>query len=245
MPDKRRQRGPHPRDSRDFSLAGVATLRTAVKELSTLLSWGYSHKAAVTLVGDRHLLRVRQRKALSRCAASDAACQDRLSRRVKLQAIAGEQLWIDGYNALLTVEAAMSGGVILIGRDGAARDLASLSRHYRDVLTTGPALEAITAMLHRAEVGGVRWLLDRPISNSGRLAARIRAIGEAAGRSDDVDLVASPDRLLKETSHPIATADSAILDRCQRFVDLAGETIEEHVPNAWVIDFSGQEEEPV
>jgi len=46
--------------------------------------------------------------------------------------------------------------------------------------------------------------------------------------------VQNPDRLLSETAEGIVTADSAILDRCTAWFNLAGETIARHVPDAWI-----------
>ena len=115
----------------------------AVAELSWLLDRGYPKKAALKLVGDRHALRDRQRMAVQRCAASGADRELRRARQVESRALAGETLMVDGYNVLLTVEAALSGGVLLLGGDGVVRDLTSMSGHYRRMRSTRPALEAI------------------------------------------------------------------------------------------------------
>ena len=46
MTDRRRHRGPHPRDAELFAPAQLETLRTACAELSWLLTRGYSAKAS-------------------------------------------------------------------------------------------------------------------------------------------------------------------------------------------------------
>src|SRR5688572_17145320 len=113
MPDSRTARGPHPKDSDCFATSSLPALRCAVAELSWLLDRGYSKKAALKLVGDRHALRDRQRMAVQRCAASQEDRVARWSRTVPASELAGETLAVDGYNILLTVEAALSGGVLL------------------------------------------------------------------------------------------------------------------------------------
>jgi hypothetical protein len=239
MPDTRTARGPHPKDADCFSPAALPALGAAVAELSWLLDRGYPKKAALTLVGDRHALRDRQRMAVQRCAASEADRRRRQARQVAPGALAGETMVVDGYNVLLTVEAAVGGGVLRLGRDGSLRDLTSMSGHYRRMKSTRPALEAIAGYTAGAACGGLVWYFDRPISNSGRLKQSIDAMAAEAGWPWDVRLVASPDRTLVYSEDVVATADSGVLDRCGRWFNLAREVVAAAVPAAWIVDFSG------
>lgn len=236
MPDSRTQRGPHPRDRAAFEPGALPDLRAAVSDLSLLLSRGYSAKAATKLVGDRYRLRERQRKALQRCAAADAEIARRREHRVDPEALAGERVVIDGYNVLLTVEAALSGGVLLLARDGALRDLAQLSRHYRRVATTIPALDEIGGWLADRRVAEVLWLIDRPISNSGRLRGIIEERAREHGWPWQVELAANVDRRLCRAEDVVATADSAILDRCERWLNLARSVVEDRIPGPWIVE---------
>ena len=52
---------------------------------------------------------------------------------------------------MTTIEAALSGGVILAARDGAYRDMASMHGTYRKVAETLPALELLGDRTRRAE----------------------------------------------------------------------------------------------
>ena len=83
--------------------------------------------------------------------------------------MAGCRIELDGYNVLTSIEAALSGGVLLLARDGAFRDMASMHGSYRKVEETLPALDLIGRVLAEFGVGEAQWLLDRPVSNSGRL----------------------------------------------------------------------------
>lgn len=239
MPDTRRHRGRHPADTRLFAPERLASLRAAVTELSWLLGRGYAVPSAVQLVGNRHGLRERQRLAVQRCAAADVDRAARAARRVDLPALAGRPLLIDGFNCLITVEAALSGGLVLVGRDGAHRDLASVHGGYRRVAETDTAVDRLAAVIGAAEPATVTWLLDRPISNSGRLAALLRQRAAAAGKAWQVDLVDSPDHELARRGDAVAaTSDSAVLDRCAAWVDLPGEAIR-GLAGAWVIELAG------
>jgi hypothetical protein len=236
VPDRRRHRGPHPADDELFAPAQHAGLRDALSDLCWLLGRGYSEVAALELVGNRHELRARQRLAIQRCACAEAAAAHRLARRVRSEALRDRDLAIDGFNCVVTLESALSGGLVLVGRDGAHRDLASVHGSYRRVAETQAAVEAIAEHLTAVHVRDVRWYLDRPVSNSGRLAALIREIGAAHGLPWQVELVFAPDReLLAEPARVVATGDAWVLDRAPAWIDLAGAIIAERVPQAWLL----------
>ncbi len=219
MPDKRKHRGKHPQDDRLFASGQHATLRTAVDELSWLLTHGYATDSALKLVGDRHDLTVRQRTAVRRSACSDQSLGLRSQSRIASADVEGRPLAIDGYNLLITVESALSGGLVLIGRDGCCRDLAGVHGTYRKVEETLPALELIVESVSSLGVSHVDWYLDSPVSNSGRLKVFLAEVisaraGEAPVRPTwNIELVASPDALLSQCEASIVTSDSAVLDR--------------------------------
>ncbi len=236
MPDTRKHRGPHPADRRLFSEDTWPTLRAAVSDLSWLLTRGYTDVASLKLVGDRYRLTERQRKAVLRCACSDPALLDRLARQAKLEEVRGQSLLVDGFNVLTTVEAALAGGVVLLARDGCYRDLASMHGSYRKVEETEPAVEAIGRVLERLGVSDVTWLLDRPVSNSGRLSVLVRQLARSRNWPWQVELVDNPDPLLTESQAVVASADSAVLDRCGLWLNLAREVVRAEVPEAVVVD---------
>jgi len=242
MPDSRKHRGKHPADFKLFCETRVETLRTAVAELSWLRGRGYADVSAVKLVGDRHGLAARQRAAVMRCSCTDAALRRRAESATTLAGCCASPLGIDGYNLLITVECALAGGLILIGRDGCFRDLAGVHGTYRKVEETVPALTAIMNHLDAQGTRRIDWYLDRPVSNSGRLKALMAELIEARPprtheRAEwNIELVDSPDAVLIEYCGVVATSDSAILDRCGRWVNLAAELIEHTFPNAWKIN---------
>lgn len=239
LPDKRRHRGPHPEDAELFASAALPSLRRATADLCWLLSRGYASPSALKLVGDRYDLTQRQRTAVLRCACSDRALEQRRQRECRLDALRGGTLEIDGYNVLTTVEAALAGGVVLVGRDGSYRDMASMHGTYRHVQETLPALELVGRTLTAAGVEHCRWYLDRPVSNSGRLKKHIEAVAAKNQWPWQVEIVNDPDRVLIDSRHIVATADSIILDAKIRWYALGRETVNAHVPQAWFVDLSG------
>jgi hypothetical protein len=239
MPDKRAHRGAHPEDREKFAPAYVPVLAQAVAELSWLLTHGYAEKASRTLVGDHYQLTDRQRSAVMRCACADEARARRLSRQVAAAQLGGERLALDGYNVLTSVEAALAGGALFLGRDLCLRDVASMHGSYRKVQETLPAVDLIGQTLARLGVAGVLWYLDAPVSNSGRLKTILREQAGAQRWDWQIKIVPSPDHELMAETRIVATSDSVILDHCQRWFNLTRQVIQTGVPQAWFIDLSG------
>jgi hypothetical protein len=235
-PDRRNHRGAHPEDAERFAEGKLAALRAAVDDLGWLLGKGYTESASLKLVGDRHGLDDRQRRAVARAACTDMQRQRRVASRLGVEALGGADILVDGFNLLITVEAALSGGVLLLCRDDSLRDLASVHGTYRSVEETGPALELIGSMLAAARPARVRWLLDSPVSNSGRLAARMRELSAERGWHWEVEAVASPDAELIRSAAVALTTDSNILDLTERWCNFAAALTAQHVPDAWTLD---------
>lgn len=162
---------------------------------------------------------------MGRCACSDVARE----RRERKAVAEFSSIQIDGLNALTTVEAALAGGVVLRGRDGCLRDMASFHGNYRMVEEAARAAELVG--IHLAGRPAL-WLLDKPVSNTGRLAQLLREVATLHRWPWEVELVADPDALLKVSAEVVATSDSAILDGCSRWYNLARRVVDE-LPGVW------------
>lgn len=235
MPDRRLHRGPHPDDARLFAQAQWPILRAAVADLSLLLGKGYTEKSALKLVGDHFGLTERQRIAVMRCSCSDDALAGRRKREVAPHEVNARELAIDGYNILTTVEAALAGGVIIQGRDGCYRDMASMHGTFRKVRETAPALSLLGDVVVSLKPKRCLWLLDSPVSNSGRLRSQMRDLAAEHGWAWEIELVANPDTALANSMGIIATADSVVLDRCRSWLNLGRLVLTSHLPNARII----------
>lgn len=231
-------RGPAAKDEKLFGSRQLAALRTATHDLCWLLDRGYASHSSTELVGNRHNLTSRQRMAVSRCACSVEAAQHRHQVQLTPEAVRGRELWLDGYNVLTVLESALSGGVVLLGRDGCCRDIAGIHRRYRKVNETVPVLRMIGETAIDWGVMCCRWWLDKPVSNSGRLKSLIQDTATAAGWNMKVELVFNPDRVLWESESVIATSDGVVLDRCQQWVNLTRQIIAERIPQARLVDLS-------
>ena len=231
-------RGPAPKDARLFAERQWPALRAAASDLCWLLDRDYASRSALELVGNRHSLTSRQRMAVARYACSSGEVEQRRQRNVAPATLNGQELWLDGYNVLTVLESALSGGVGLLGRDGCCRDIAGVHRRHRRVNETIPVLRLIGETAAAWGVTRCRWWLDKPVSNSGRLKALILDVAREAGWAVDVELSFSPDHVLAHTDQIIATSDGVVLERCQRWVNLARWIIAEQIPSARLLDLS-------
>jgi len=257
VPDTREHRGPHPDDRELFAPAVLPRLRQAVEDFSLLLTKGYADKSSLKLVGDHFSLTQRQRVAVMRGACSDQHLESRLARRVPVETLRGRDLAIDGYNLLITIEAALGGGLIFRGRDGCFRDLASIHGTYRRVEETIPAAELIGDFLTETGVARALWLLDSPVSNSGRLKTLLGKLAKDHGWPWEIRLTISPDAELSpqlsvdssqlsdrcqlstangQLPSVVVTTDSVILDACPPWTNLAAEIIDKRLPQTAVVD---------
>ena len=83
------------------------------------------------------------------------------------------------------------------------------------------------------------WYLDRPVSNSGRLRRMLEDVAAEEAWPWRVELVTDPDPVLAASGETVVTSDSVILDRCDRWLNLAREVVAASVPGAWIVDLSG------
>jgi hypothetical protein len=235
MPDRRKHRGAHPQDSQLFSTENIPVLREALDDFTWLLSKGYPEKAALKLVGDRFRLKRRQRMAVNRCACSCQAAQNRWRRECSAGDISGKPMQIDGFNLLITIESALSGGLLLEGVDGCYRDLASIHGSYKRVMETEEAVVLIGQGLDQLGISHTLWLLDQPVSNSGRMLTLLYEVAERKGWNWEVSLLFNPDQALIESKEVVVSSDSMILDRVDKWFNLARHLVDRFIQEAHLI----------
>ncbi len=193
-------------------------------------------RSSLKVVGDRYSLTERQRLAVQRAACADTLLAKREASCLAVQSIRNEPLTIDGFNLIITVEAALGGGVLMICRDGCIRDLSSVHGSYRAVLETERAICLIGEALEALEPASAKWLLDRPVSNSGRLGQRIGDLASRHGWPWSVEVLFNPDAALLSSDDIALTSDSSILDSAARWVNFGAYLVREYLPRAWLVD---------
>jgi hypothetical protein len=224
-----------PEDALFFDPERVRRLEEAVDDLSWLLRRGYAQKAATELVGNRYQLTKRERHALLHGAWE----KERRNPPLPPSRLKGKKLCIDGFNLLITLETALGGGILIRGKDGCYRDIANVHGNYAFRVETEEAVELAAEALKELGVAEAHWYFDRPVSNSGRIAALVEETGRRTGvpmRAETTDRV---DAKLKACRDVVVTADAVILDSGVAWFDLAGWIIENLVRKPLhLLDFS-------
>ncbi|MBR2834739.1 MAG: DUF434 domain-containing protein [Coriobacteriales bacterium] len=220
------KRGFLPKDDRYFSPEALKVLQRASRHIFYLINEGYDLEQAATFVGNHFQLAERQRLAIIRSLATKEQLASREYKQIPMGALAGREVWIDGFNTIITAEVMLSDSLLLKGMDGCIRDLAALRGTYRMIPQTSQAINLILSMLQSAGVLRATFLLDEPVSNSGRLKTMIADHGESYSLDLDIRILKNVDRKLYDKENVI-TSDSVILDRCISWINLAEKYVEQ------------------
>ena len=217
------KRGYVPEDERNFSVSALETMRIASRHIDYLINEGYDPKSASTFVGNHFLLSERQRLAIVRSLAT----KEQLETRQEKEKKTGAEVWVDGFNMIITLEVLSCESILFTCMDGTIRDLAALRGTYRIISETTDAAKMLFDALHESGAESAHILLDEPVSNSGRLKALIADIGEEYPFALDIQIRRDVDRELYGKENVI-TSDSVILDNCKSWINLTPRCLEKH-----------------
>ena len=216
------KRGFVPEDAKNFSPQALEIMRTASRHVCYLINEGYDLKQSTTFVGNHYLLSERQRLAIMRSVATRAQIEARQKKQVSITDMRGKEVWIDGFNTIITLEVLLSDSILFSCMDGTIRDLAALRGTYRLIPETETAIHILFDLLREAKVSRVN--IDQPVSNSGRLKTCLAEIGEKYPFVLDIQILREVDRELYGKENVI-TSDSIILDHCVSWVNLTPECL--------------------
>ena len=202
-------------DKRWFSEKELIRLRKAHEEIKWLLDRDYKLESIINFVGSRYQFSTRQRDALKRATCSSANELLRKSKEISINDIKGQSLNIDGFNLIINLEVALSGGTLITGDDGLVRDLAGLRGTYKLIDKTDIAL-------------------DSPVSNSGNLKIKIFEYAEKYNLNTSVELVNNADVILEKLNN-VVTSDATILDKCISHFNLSKIIIDKYIQDANII----------
>jgi len=118
-----------------------------------------------------------------RSLATDSQLRSRWDKQVGLSEIFGKEVWIDGFNTIITREVLFSDSILLSCMDGTIRDLAALRGTYRLIPKASKVIHLMCDLLQEAKVEKVNILLDQPVSNFGRLNGYTGAVKPPVRRS--------------------------------------------------------------
>lgn len=234
MCTKESRRGFDPEDERFFSYEAIKYLKIAQEEIQWLIDRDYKLDSAANFVGNHYLLSSRQRLALKRVSATSTQYRKRKSSLLPLDFLSDGCIYIDGFNLIINLEVALSGSILVLGKDDVLRDLAGLRGTYRIIDKTDMALKLIGKVLNEHSVPEVKFFLDKPVSNSGRLKDKIFESAKFWNIPTKVELVRNPDSILSKMER-VVTGDSIILDNCTSWFNLSGIIVRSYIKDAWIV----------
>jgi len=211
------------------------SLRKGAEDFRYLLGRGYPRKNSLELIGNRYSLTKAQRDLLHRGVFSTEDAATRREKLLDIEAVKGADIALDGYNVLITVEAALRHKPLIAADDGLVRDISGVSSTYKITGITHQAIDLIIEILTAFHPKNVVFLFDSPISKSGHLAAHVVDCLRAGRLVGEARAVRVPETILIGYPGLVATSDAAIIDRVKGVVDLAGHVIRTRIVEACLI----------
>ncbi len=197
----------------------VNALKDAICDLRFLLNRGYSREAALTLVANKYCLSSKQRNFLLRAVFSSNEAE---STRQKVSTdIKNQELVVDGYNVLISVETALRGGEVFLCDDNLVRDAAASYGKHKVTSTTRKAIDLIVKTLAEKRVKSALFVFDSQVSRSGELCRLVRKKIASTGLEGDAKTAKNVDYSLTQNKNKtICSSDRAVIKKARFVADL-------------------------
>lgn len=231
------KRGYDEKDKIYFSPNELLRLHKAHEEIKWLLDRDYRIDPVITFVCNKYQFSLRQRDALKRSTSSSKNEEMRKSKEITTNELSNCTLNIDGFNLIIGLEVALSGGTLILGNDNYIRDLAGLRGTYRLIDKTELAIDYIYKFFKEKKLKQANFYIDSPVSNSGRLKMKILEYAEKYSIPTEVNLVDNADVRLEKLDY-VVSGDAAILDKCISHVNIIKDIIDEYIKDYKVVDFT-------
>lgn len=196
-----------------------ARFNNAKDDLYLLLDRDYPKSYALRFVGDHYGLKNEERYILSRTVFPKGYILETKRKKTSLKEIKGKEIFIDGYNVIITTESVLMGKAF-VSMDGVLRDTRNVSKKHRITNETIESVELVLNLLKKYRPGYTQFYLDKMMSKSGKLSEALREGMEERSIKGDSETILSVDHVLKNKNGIIATNDSAIILEVNKFIDL-------------------------
>ncbi|WP_420575070.1 DUF434 domain-containing protein [Kordia sp.] len=232
-----RSRGKEGSDDRLFGDPKMQSkMREAIKDISYLLSRGFSEKSSVPLVGNRYKLNNRQQRAVQGMSEATHKLEKRAKSCLLPTQLTEKEVIIDGFNVLIMLESALSGAYLFKGLDGCYRDLSSVHGTYKKVKQTPEAIQLIANFLQENNVKKATWIFDKPVSNSGRLKTILSEFATQHKYNWEIILDNNPDKMIAESNQIAISSDAWVLDNSKAWCNMVRHIVDEHIPQKNMVE---------
>jgi len=200
----------------------IDVLREAAKDLRYLLNRGYHKETVLKIIGDKYLLDKSERLILYRSVYSEYEVEVVSKKKLSAKEVRGKNVWIDGFNVLNTVEAALKNHELALCDDGIVRDFSEVYGKYRISECTSTSIRLIGSSLKELDVSRITVLYESQVSKSGEIAKMMKEILRNLDLDLYVELSKTVDSILSRVDGVVCTSDSAILLKAKHIFDIAG-----------------------
>jgi len=200
----------------------VEKLKLAAEDLIYLMSRGYNKSSSLKFISDHYNLGKISRYILARGVYPYDYVIEVSKKTLKVDSLRGEEVFIDGYNVLITVEAAILGLPLFVGNDGIVRDIRCIFGKYHISETTRNSLGIIVGFLKENEVSSAHFLYDSQVSKSGILSSMTREVMREFRLEGSSKAIKDVDSFLRRCEGVVCTSDSGIIKYLRKMFDLGG-----------------------
>ncbi|MTK64787.1 MAG: DUF434 domain-containing protein [Methanobacterium sp.] len=201
-------------------------LKSASYDLKFLLNRGYRKKGALNFVSNKYLLNKDERNYLFRRTFSESKSQSRRKKLISIDEIVGRNIFVDGYNVLITSEIIINQEYdsLVMCDDGVIRDLKAVFGKYHMDGHTQKVILSVLNLLNQHQPNFINFLFDSPVSKSGELAKLTNSILDVQGVKGIAETAHNVDYKLVKRSKAydgvVATSDGVIIDRAESILDI-------------------------
>ncbi len=180
-------------------------------------------KRAVDVIGEDYGLSKEERIALSKVIRDPVESLLNAFKLCPIGCVTGRDLGVDGFNVLITIEAAVSGEPVFLSTDGFIRDLSMRYSKYRPSKYFHKAVILLKELLLKLDPAETVIYLDSPIPKSGEIANELRLLLDDVAR---VEVVKEVDRMVSH--HEVsASSDVVVIKKSKCVVDIPAAVIRE------------------
>ncbi|MHA1596138.1 MAG: DUF434 domain-containing protein [Candidatus Asgardarchaeia archaeon] len=197
-------------------------LKLAAEDLIYLMSRGYNKSSALKFISDHYNFGKISRYILARGIYPYDYVREVSKKTLNVDSLKDEEVFIDGYNVLITVEAATLGLPLFIGNDGIVRDVRCVFGKYRISERTRNSLSIIVSFLKEREVSSAHFLYDSQVSKSGILSSMTGEVMRGFHLEGSSKAIKDVDRFLRRCEGVVCTSDSGIIKYLRKVFDLGG-----------------------
>jgi hypothetical protein len=197
--------------------------RKAANDYFYLTQKGYPPRGFIQLVGNRYGLTSHERTMLYRGIAPENIAKKRRQKIISIEAASNQELFIDGFNVILTISSYLQGLQLFLSNDGFLRDTSMMRGKIQMTGKIRESVKLIFEFLDKNSIGKANFFLDKNVKIHTEINAVINELQLSESCKYEVYPTEKTDKTLSEISSGIiSTSDSGIIDNCKSPVfDLA------------------------